>query len=368
MTLIISLPSTKCILYPQVFRHGARTPADTYPLDPHVNETYAPFGWGHLTNRGKSKLYELGMWMHDRYGSFLGDYQTDEVHAQATGVIRTQMSLQLVLAALYKPKDTLMEWSRELNWQPIPINYQPLVDDDFLLVRTCPRYAEAKSEVYKEAEVTRLHKKYANLMRELSRHTGRNVTSAEGVFDIYTTLLAEKEFGLRLPDWTKKFFPHKMQRLTDISYALNSRTEEMQRLKSGPFLKKMVHEMIMKTMNATSLAKRKLFIYCGHDVTLVSLLSSLNAWPVIFPDYALQAYFELHKGKDGEYFVQVFAKNGVDARLEKIVVPGCEFRCPIGQFVELVDKFTKVDLKEDCKPKVDSFTEPPASGPYKLNN
>lgn len=33
-----------------VFRHGERTPADTYPKDPHINETFAPFGWGQLTN------------------------------------------------------------------------------------------------------------------------------------------------------------------------------------------------------------------------------------------------------------------------------------------------------------------------------
>lgn len=306
--------------------------------------------------------------MHERYGSFLGDYQSDEVHAQATGVVRTQMSLQLVLAALYSPKNTPMEWNKALNWQPIPINYQNLVDDNFLLVRTCPRYNEAKSEVYEIPDVVRLHKKYAHMMRELSRHTGREVTSAEGVFDIYTTLLAEKEYGLRLPDWTKKYFPHKMQRLTDLSYALNSQTEEMQKLKSGPFLKKMVDGMIEKSMNLSSLAKRKLFIYCGHDVTLVSLLSSLKAWPITFPDYALQAYFELHKSKEGHYFVQVLAKNGVDARLEKIVVPGCRFQCPLEEFVEILENFTKVDLKEDCLPRDSSYTEPPASGPYKLSN
>lgn len=34
----------------QVFRHGARTPADTYPTDPHINETFQPYGWGQITN------------------------------------------------------------------------------------------------------------------------------------------------------------------------------------------------------------------------------------------------------------------------------------------------------------------------------
>lgn len=33
-----------------VFRHGQRTPADTYPTDVHINETFYPYGWGQLTN------------------------------------------------------------------------------------------------------------------------------------------------------------------------------------------------------------------------------------------------------------------------------------------------------------------------------
>lgn len=44
LTLVISF----CKL--QVFRHGPRTPADTYPTDPHVNQTFYPYGWGHITN------------------------------------------------------------------------------------------------------------------------------------------------------------------------------------------------------------------------------------------------------------------------------------------------------------------------------
>jgi len=36
--------------FPQLFRHGPRTPVSTYPNDPYINETYEPFGWGALTN------------------------------------------------------------------------------------------------------------------------------------------------------------------------------------------------------------------------------------------------------------------------------------------------------------------------------
>lgn len=41
----------------QVFRHGQRTPADTYPLDPYINSSWEPFGWGQLTNASKYYYY-----------------------------------------------------------------------------------------------------------------------------------------------------------------------------------------------------------------------------------------------------------------------------------------------------------------------
>lgn len=34
----------------KILRHGSRTPADTYPTDPHINDSLYPVGWGQLTN------------------------------------------------------------------------------------------------------------------------------------------------------------------------------------------------------------------------------------------------------------------------------------------------------------------------------
>jgi len=33
-----------------VFRHGIRTPVDTYPNDPYLKDSFEPTGWGHVTN------------------------------------------------------------------------------------------------------------------------------------------------------------------------------------------------------------------------------------------------------------------------------------------------------------------------------
>lgn len=33
-----------------VFRHGIRTPVDTFPKDPYIKDSFKPTGWGHVTN------------------------------------------------------------------------------------------------------------------------------------------------------------------------------------------------------------------------------------------------------------------------------------------------------------------------------
>lgn len=72
--------------------------------------------------------------MRKRYGSFLGDVYTPSIlDAVSTELNRTKMSLELVLAGLFPPKGTLLEWEKELNWQPIPYNYLKFEEDHVLL-------------------------------------------------------------------------------------------------------------------------------------------------------------------------------------------------------------------------------------------
>ena len=103
------------------------------------------------------------------------------------------MSLQLVLAALYPPKNTALEWNENLNWQPIPYNYQELDADTLLLVRkNCPRYHEELDRVMSEdSEVIKCADQYAQLYEELSNITGLSIKTPDDVQSLYSTLKAE---------------------------------------------------------------------------------------------------------------------------------------------------------------------------------
>lgn len=69
-------------------------------------------------------MYRLGKILRARYNQFLGPtYTPDLIDPTSSSANRTKMSLELVLAGLFPPKGTLLEWQNELNWQPIPYNY-----------------------------------------------------------------------------------------------------------------------------------------------------------------------------------------------------------------------------------------------------
>lgn len=51
------------------------------------------------------------------------------VWAQTTGVTRTKISMAMVLAGLFPPAGTSLEWNHRLNWQPIAIESEKLEED-----------------------------------------------------------------------------------------------------------------------------------------------------------------------------------------------------------------------------------------------
>ncbi|XP_058461270.1 venom acid phosphatase Acph-1 [Malaya genurostris] len=348
-----------------VFRHGQRTPADTYPTDPLVNQTFAPYGWGQLTNYGKNTLYEIGSWLRRRYGNFLGKlFIPDKIHAQSTGVSRTQMSIELVLASLYPPQGTAQEWNHDLNWQPIPFTSEPLDQDTLLLVRTsCPRYHEAHNAVLESEDIQHLMRANEELFSNLTKLTGMDIKTPDDVQSLYSTIRAEFEFGLTLPKWTKDYYPEKLLPLTKLSYILNVFNDELIKLKGGPFLKKTLGEWESVMKDEFSPKAKKIFVYAGHDSTVVNILSAFNVWREQIPNYAIMAVFELYKDRrTGQFVVRVYQKN-VGEQLAPLEIPGCSKYCPVEQLKTLLDNHIPKNMSQDCKAHSAGFEEPPPRGP-----
>lgn len=105
-----------------VFRHGERTLAIKFPTDPLAfNASYWPDGDGQLTMAGKLRMYNLGLYLKERYDDFI---TTDprEMKMQSSGLERCIESAELVAFAMYPPKGRWIFSKNITNWQPLPIS------------------------------------------------------------------------------------------------------------------------------------------------------------------------------------------------------------------------------------------------------
>ncbi|XP_039284644.1 venom acid phosphatase Acph-1 isoform X2 [Nilaparvata lugens] len=339
-----------------VFRHGERTPASTYPNDPHINNEFFPMGWGALTNEGKKNQYEIGKLLRTRYKSFLSDiYSPKHVVAQSTDVDRTKMSMQLVLAALFPPTEA-QKWNNDLNWQPIPFKYEPLDQDKLLLVNIpCPRYYEALQEVVEREEVKTLIKQNEQIYELLTNKSGMEVKTFNDLLSMQGTLKAETDLNLKLPNWTEKVFPEPLNQLAGKAFTLNAYTPELRRIKGGPLLKTILGHLTDRSKKLTAKGNQ-LYLYAAHDLTIAHLLNALGVWKEHVPDYNSLILMELHQlNRNESYGVKIFYRKSEDHELDELKPFGCGGVCSLQEIQRLTKDVIPTDLIEHCKPRDPKF-------------
>lgn len=83
--------------------------------------------------------------------------------------------------------------------------------------------------------------------------------------------------------------------LAERSLALLTETPFMKKVKGGALLTEIIDQMTKKR-SRTLTPDRSIFIYSGHDVTLVNLMRALNIidQTTMKPDYASTLVLELH--------------------------------------------------------------------------
>ncbi|GJQ75346.1 hypothetical protein Trydic_g23525 [Trypoxylus dichotomus] len=359
-----ALNSKELLLVHVISRHGARTPVDTYPTDPYINDTFYPVGWGQLTNEGKQDLFRLGQELRNRYNSFLGDlYSANIYYSQSTDVDRTLASVQVINAGIWEPKKD-QKWSN-LNWQPIPVHYEPLNEDTLLLIRkTCAQYEIELRKVMASLEVQGKLNMNQEIFEYLANWSGSSIKDFDDVQDLYSTIYAEQSFNLTLPPWTVNVYPEKMYELTAYSFYLRTYNNILIKLKGGVLLKKMIGDWLMKKDGSIKPQGRKMFLYGGHDSTIANLLSALKIFKPHVPDYASTIVLEFSKDRfTDEYGVEVYYRMSIDHPLQIMQLPNCDTFCPLDDFLRITADVVPANWKSECHTDDPDFIPSEPEGP-----
>ncbi|CAG7817770.1 unnamed protein product, partial [Allacma fusca] len=108
-----------------IFRHGQRTPDASY-----VTTT------GGLTEKGKKQMYELGLYIRERYSNLVKtSFDTDETRIISSDTDRTIRSAGLVAYGLYEEFNQAASWNGEddpIPFEPIPVRAIPEELDRYL--------------------------------------------------------------------------------------------------------------------------------------------------------------------------------------------------------------------------------------------
>lgn len=181
------------------------------------------------------------------------------------------------------------------------------------------------------------------------------------MYNRFFFFVIQETMNLTLPYWTKKYYPDKLIPLTMYDFQLNTYNDMLKRLKGGPMIKKIIYDMLAKKERTLHPETRKMFMYVGHDSTVVTLLDVLHIWNNQMPEYNIMIMIELHEDTNG-WNVQIFLRNTTNYEPYPMTIPGCATICPINEFIQILKPMIPDNWEEECKTDGD-YTLPPAPAP-----
>lgn len=339
--LICSTNAT-LVLSHVIFRHGDRTPskAGLWQSNPYYNESfYYPYGYGQLTNKGKMRMYELGVKLRNRYSNFLDDIWNVKLYeAWSTDYDRTKMSLQLLLGGLFPPKDPVI-WNENVLWQPIPYNYLPVEQDKELSSWACPTTVPL---IYNNSENMEKLKSYDELIKTLKENTGEDLDYISAL-DLYFGMATQEEFGLPLDNWTTSVYPEPLKSYIVDFYYIESSTQKLKTVIAGYLLKKILSDTMNKINGNLDPQERKIFLYSGHEVNVGTFLAALDLYTLEDPPpYGSYVLLEVYKTVNGTHGIKMYYEDFTTSKPHLLTLPGCQTFCPMDDFVKLTSNIIPV--------------------------
>ncbi|KAM3922452.1 LOW QUALITY PROTEIN: testicular acid phosphatase homolog [Leptodactylus fuscus] len=335
-----------------VYRHGDRSPIDTYPTDPY-KDTVWNNGLQQLTQVGIRQQYELGQYLRMRYKHFLSpSYRKEEIYVRSTDYDRTLMSAQANLAGLYPPNGT-QQWHPDFPWQPIPVHTVPVSQDRLLKFpsKDCPRFYELMKETIQLEEYKDKMNEWKDFIARIGNYTGYNLdqTVPRRVWKVYDTLFCQKSHNFSLPAWATVGVLNTLEEIMafDIKAHMSFyKPKEKARLTGGILVDAVLRNFTEAIKRSSPL---KMVMYSAHDSTILALQGALGVYSGIHPPYASCHIFEFYKESDGGYSVGMYYRNESNKEPYELLLPGCTSPCPLGLFSQLMAPVIPQNWWKECQ-------------------
>lgn len=306
---------------------------------------------GELTLVGQEQAREFGRWLRWRYHMVLGllpeRHEPGAVNARSTNYSRTIATLQGVLSGLFPGTE-----------DPIVVHTTEEIDEILYHNVTSCRKLHSLMKELKQQLKEEMHKEQPPHTEELQgqvqaalRLPPEHKVHWVDLHDAMTTMLTHgKEIpaALRDPSVLRGINQHATERFMHLiaPHPETGKHQEVLRLGMGVLLGMMVRRM-EHTAAAGRDASPKMYLYSGHDSSLMPLLAALGKPVTDWPPYLSNLVLELWRQPQGQQYVKVLYNQKELPLTELCGGPTCELQ----QFREQVlgpYLLTKDEHEKEC--------------------
>lgn len=319
-----------------LIRHGDRNAVPMYPEklnDWHFDRT------GDLTPRGCVRMLNHSIILRNHLPQIF-DRVPNELRSASVPAPLVVDSLKCFMAGIHGPKRSVSEFAKD----PKVIVPKSKGDDSMLNFNRvdCPiRDYQLKHN----ATFLALYDKYKDLIDELNKNTGENLTATDLMTIIKGRLepiMNANEVNVKIPDWADEKFLEEAEKLAtdEFDFVVNF---DFQRALSGVFLQ----DLITKFENAKSGNNDLAFyVYSSVHTTMGPLMKTIDVWTGFRPAYGEALIFTLNKSNI--FKVEYLMKNGI---LKEYKLPGCNEinDCQLSLFKNSMQKYISLNITEVCQ-------------------
>ncbi|XP_065089059.1 prostatic acid phosphatase-like [Ochlerotatus camptorhynchus] len=329
------------------FRHGDRSPINTYKTDPNVDYPWIG-GYLALQPKGIERMYKLGHTLRNRYGWLIpkhGMYTWDTTTVLSSASERCILSAQSLLASFYEPPAGAINMT--IAWQPVPVTVLDRSQDTILgQRRVCPKLDAVREKLLLDPPPeSRLWLKDGFELKDfVSQRTGSEIDSMRDLFEICDNLEVVEYFGLTLPDWAVEVFPNRTNEFARGYQLTFSATDDLKRIRGGAILNELLGKMKSKH-------NQRLLFYSTHDVAMTNLFNTMGIQSLLEerPAFGAAVIFELYNSLGSDMEVRMLHYRNPDTSSPTpIDIPNCGKPCSLTMFELSIKDMLLDDYDRAC--------------------